>query len=72
LYADNAPQEVPEELLLCFRDEPAAYDKFLTCTDGEQKAFTDWIYAAKTDETKVQRIVQTINRLLNNQRLYEK
>jgi hypothetical protein len=72
LYADNAPQELPEELLLCLKDEPAAYDKFLTCTDGEQKAFIDWIYAAKTDETKVERIVQTINKLLNSQRLHEK
>ncbi|MBC5774600.1 DUF1905 domain-containing protein [Pontibacter sp. KCTC 32443] len=72
LYADNTPQEVPEELLLCLQDEPAAYEKFLTCTDGEQKAFVDWIYSAKTDETKVERIVQTINKLLSNQKLHEK
>ena len=72
LYADNTPQEVPEELLQCLKDEPAAYEKFLKCTDGEKKAFVDWIYAAKTDETKVERIVQTINRLLSNQKLHEK
>lgn len=68
LYPDNTPQEVPEELLLCLQDEPAAYQKFLKCTDGEQKAFVDWIYSAKTDETKVERIVQTINKLLSNQK----
>ena len=72
LFADNTPQEVPEELLLCLQDEPAAYEKFLKCTDGEQKAFVDWIYSAKTDETKVERIVQSINKLLSNQKLHEK
>ncbi|WP_299706358.1 YdeI/OmpD-associated family protein [uncultured Pontibacter sp.] len=72
LYADNTPQEVPEELLLCLQDEPAAYDKFRNCTDGEQKALVDWIYSAKTDETKVERIVQTIEKLLSNQKLHEK
>lgn len=72
LYADNTPQEAPEELVLCLQDEPAAYQAFLKCTDGEQKAVVDWIYSAKTDETKVERIVQTINKLLNNQKLHEK
>ncbi|MFD2246752.1 YdeI/OmpD-associated family protein [Pontibacter ruber] len=72
LYADSTPQEVPEELLLCLKDEPAAYEKFLNCTDSEQKAFVDWIYSAKTDETKVERIVQTIHKLLNHQKLHDR
>lgn len=72
LYADNTPQEVPEELLLCLKDEPAAYEKFQNCTDSVQKALIDWIYSSKTDETKVERIVQTIDKLLNNRKLYEK
>lgn len=72
LYPDNLPQEVPEELLLCLKDEPTAYKAFLNCTDGEQKAFVEWIYSAKTDDTKVERIAQTINKLLSNQKLYEK
>jgi hypothetical protein len=72
LYADNTPQEVPEELLLCLQDEPEAYQYFLNCTAGEQKAFVDWIYSAKTDETKVERIVQAIRKLQRNQKLYHK
>ncbi|WP_018476344.1 YdeI/OmpD-associated family protein [Pontibacter roseus] len=72
LYADNTPQEVPEELLLCLKDEPGAYEQFRNCTDGEQRAIIEWIYSAKTDETKVERIVQTINRLLSNQNLHNK
>ncbi|PKV67245.1 DUF1905 domain-containing protein [Pontibacter ramchanderi] len=66
LYADNTPQEASEELLLCLQDEPAAYQNFLKCTDSEQKAIVDWIYTAKNDEIKVERIVQTIQKLLRN------
>ncbi|MDX5419156.1 MAG: YdeI/OmpD-associated family protein [Hymenobacteraceae bacterium] len=71
LYADNTPPEVPEELLLCLKDEPAAYHTFLSYTHGEQKAFVDWIYTAKTDDTKVERIVQTINKLLSHKKLHD-
>lgn len=71
LYADSTPQEVPNELLLCLQDEPAAYEQFCKCTDGEKKAFVDWIYSAKTDEKKVERIVQTINKLLSSQSLHQ-
>ncbi len=66
LYADNTLQEAPEELLLCLQDEPAAYQNFLKCTDSEQKAIVDWIYTAKNDEIKVERIVQTIQKLQRN------
>ena len=70
LYADNTPQEAPEELLLCLQDEPAAYGNFLKCTARERKTIIDWIYAAKSEEAKVERIVQTIKKL-NNQELHE-
>ncbi|WP_162054160.1 YdeI/OmpD-associated family protein [Pontibacter pamirensis] len=71
LYADNTPQEVPEELLICLKDEPAAYEAFQNCTQGGQKTFVDWIYTAKTDETKVERIVQTINKMLCSQKQHK-
>ncbi len=64
LFADNSPTELPEELKLCLLDEPNAYEIFLSYTNGEQKAFIEWIYAAKTDATKVERIVKTINEMI--------
>ncbi len=60
LYPDNVPVEIPEELLACLKDEPIAYKNFLSYTNSEQKAFIEWIYAAKKDETKVDRITLTI------------
>lgn len=70
LYADNSAVEIPEELVLCLQAEPNAYESFLTYTDGEKKAFIDWIYAAKTEVTQTNRIVQTIEKVLNGEKLY--
>jgi hypothetical protein len=50
LFADNEPTEIPEEFLLCLRDDPTAYKTFLSYTDGEKKEFINWIYSAKTDD----------------------
>ena len=72
LYADDAPTEIPEELLLCLMDDPTAHQTFLEYTDGEQKAFIEWIYSAKTDETKVERIAKTLNKLANRQKFTDK
>lgn len=64
LFADNLPTEIPEELRLCLLDEPNAFTSFLTYTNGEQKAFIDWIYSAKTDEIRVDRIARSIDIIL--------
>jgi hypothetical protein len=63
LYSDKDPTEIPEELLWCLQDHPTEYKTFLNYTDGEQKAFIDWIYSAKTDETKIGRIAKTLFKL---------
>jgi len=72
LYKDDTPLEIPDELIICLTDEPNAYEKFVQLTEGEQKAFIEWIYSAKTDETKVKRIVTTIDKVLTGQKLNEK
>ena len=68
LYADNDPIEIPEELLLCLIDDPKAHKIFLSYTEGEQKAFIDWIYSAKAIETKVERIAKILNKLSKQQK----
>ena len=69
LYPDNAPTEIPEEFLDCLKEDPIAYKTFLTYTDGQQKEFIDWVYSAKTDDTKVERIVLALNKLLKQEKL---
>jgi hypothetical protein len=68
LYPDNEPLEIPEELLLCLQDEPEALTFFNSLNEGEQHSYIKWIYSAKTDETKVDRIAKAVDRLLKRQK----
>jgi len=69
LYADNASIEIPQEFLDCIKEAPVAYNTFLSYTHGQQKEFIAWVYSAKTDETKVERIVETLNKLRKQEKL---
>lgn len=66
LFADNFPTEIPEEFKLCLLYEPNAYETFLSYTNGEQKTILEWIYSAKTDATKVERIAKSIDKIAEN------
>lgn len=63
LYPDYAPTAIPEDLLLCLQDAPIAFERFRGCTDGEQKMIIDWIYAAKRQATRDERMARLINGL---------
>lgn len=73
LFSDETPLEIPEEILQCFENEPKkAYETFLDFTEGEQKAYLDWIYEAKKEETKAGRIVKMMDRLIQKKKFYDK
>ncbi len=69
LYADDAPADIPEELLLCLQDNEQAYCNFLKCSDTDQRAFISYIYSAKKEETRIERIAQTLDMLEKGQKL---
>jgi len=72
LYSDESIIEIPEEILQCFENEPKeVYETFLSFTEGEQKAYLDWIYKAKREETKVERIVKMIERVQKGKKFYD-
>jgi len=60
LYLENEPLEVPEELLLCLQDDPEALQFFNSLEENEQHNYVKWIYSAKTEQTKVDRIAKTL------------
>jgi hypothetical protein len=70
LYPDTEPLEVPEEMKLCLEDEPKALNFFNSLSESEQKFYIQWIYAAKKEETKIERLAKTINRLAQGLKLY--
>lgn len=63
LYRDESEFKIPEEILQCLKLEPEAEEKFMNYKKGEQKKFIDWIYAAKKEETKANRIAKMLQML---------
>lgn len=72
LYEDKTMFIIPEELTLCMQYEDGVLEKFETYSDGEKKAFTDWIYSAKTEQTKVDRMAKTIQMIQRGEKFYDK
>lgn len=72
LYTDRTPLEIPEEILLCFQNESQnKYNNFLNLPDSQKKTYLDWIYDARTDSTKVKRIIAMMDRLEKNLKLHD-
>ena len=72
LYVDTEPLEVPEEMLLCLEDEPAALKFFKSLSESEQNFYIQWVYSAKQEETKIDRLAKTVNRLMRGLKRYDK
>jgi Bacteriocin-protection, YdeI or OmpD-Associated/Domain of unknown function (DUF1905) len=71
LYLDDSSLEIPEDLMVCLLDCQSAYDYFLTLSESNQKYYIDWIMEAKSTETKVARILKTIERLESRLKFYD-
>ena len=71
LYHDTEPLEVPEEMLLCLSEEPTALTFFKKLSESEQRYYIQWIYSAKKEETKINRLAKSINKLLKKQKFYD-
>jgi hypothetical protein len=72
LYPDTDPLEVPEELQQCLYDEPKAEKFFKSLSESERRFYINWIYSAKREETRVNRLAKTINRLSQGLKMYDK
>ena len=68
LYEDNSVFEIPEELKLHLEEE-GVYKLFTGRKRWEQKMCCDWIFSAKREETKRERIIRTLYRLKRNEKI---
>lgn len=68
LYADTSPIEMPVELLDCLKTEAFTCETFSTYSDGQQKEFIDWIYSAKTERKKIERIAEMLEKLVKKEK----
>ncbi|UNY97396.1 YdeI/OmpD-associated family protein [Zhouia spongiae] len=73
LYEDCSPLYIPDEILDCFHNEPKkAYNTFIQLEETKRKVYLDWIYSAKTEDTKAQRIIAMMDRLCKGLSFYDK
>lgn len=63
-YADDTPYGIPDELKECLQFEAPSYERFLQLSESIQKQYVEWIYEAKTEDTKAKRIGILITRML--------
>ena len=70
IYEDKTPLIIPEELLLCMEDEKSILDRFENYSEGQKKAFVNWINSAKTEQTRIDRIAKTIAMVQNGEKFY--
>ena len=71
LNIDNSPTETPEEFLLCLKEDKKAKVFFKKLSDSEKKFYIEWIYSAKKEETKIERMAECINRLSKGLKRYD-
>lgn len=50
--------------------EDGVLEKFEIYTDGQKKAFINWINSAKTEQTKADRITKTITMVQKGEKFY--
>lgn len=66
LFLDEPQMVIPEDFLVCLREEPKLHQLFESYTEKQKKEITDWIFSAKTEDDKISRIVKTMEKLENN------
>jgi hypothetical protein len=69
LYPDNMPLETPSEFLACLEYSPSAFEFYKAINETEKKKYITWIYSAKTEETKIERLALSIQNLENGIKL---
>jgi hypothetical protein len=63
LTVDKTALKLSEDFISCLEMEPVAFDNFSKLAPGHQRYFSKWIDSAKTEQTKVKRITQSIQGL---------
>ena len=72
IYPDTDELEVPGEFQLCLEDEPKALKFFNSLSESERRYYINWIYSAKKQETKIDRMARAIIRLSQRLKMYER
>ncbi|MCJ8209459.1 YdeI/OmpD-associated family protein [Mucilaginibacter sp. RS28] len=62
---DDFVIEVPKDLQMCLDEEPEGLEFFNSLPKGHRDYFIKWINSAKTEATRTNRVVNTVNAMVN-------
>lgn len=72
LFPDYSSTTIPVEIQDVLDHESSETKQFFySLKEGEKKAYIDWIYAAKTEDTIVKRIILMTEKLRDSKRFYD-
>ncbi len=63
LEVPDTPTEAPEELMDCLKDYPGKFEAFLALEEKERSEWLEFIYAAKSENEKAERIIRLLDSL---------
>lgn len=63
LYLDEPGLVLPDDFMICLREEPKLLEWFESYPEKAKKETIDWIFAAKTEDEKVSRIAKILEKL---------
>jgi hypothetical protein len=72
LFEDQSAIEIPEEFMLCLLDSPEAKHHFENMSATSQKQYIDYVFAAKSMETRARRLTKTIEKLEKGLKYHQK
>jgi hypothetical protein len=64
LSVESDELSVPDDLMLCLKDEPDLLAKFESSSDESKKAHIVWLNNARHEEERIIRIAQLMNKLM--------
>lgn len=70
LNIENAPSEIPEEIMECFANEPKKVYTNLNLKKEQQQTFLNWIYSAKNEDQKAERILDMMDKLARGEHFF--
>ena len=71
LYLDASLLVIPQELIDCLNEYPEAMKFYESLTQSEKRLYLNWVYSAKQEDTKANRIVKMIDKLLLGKKMHE-
>lgn len=69
LYKDTSVFKIPDDFKKTLTGTPGAYERFNSHKQWEQRMCINWIFSAKREETRAERVKKTLYRLQNRQKI---